>query len=463
MATRQARLSAIALVLTASATVVGCKSEDKDKDEDEGSTASEDTGSVATTSGGSATTTASSVKDLGISSALEFEISEAIRGTGSSALRLLTGEKSAEACRIRQSIRQSTDMLSGIRMSLCHIEAEADVIPFNQPTLLSMSGLPAGGGGDGGPELPEDDAPDAPDGDMPELPDGTDQGPPELPLALTQADEQLIGIFVDSSTPDAIKVYMCSGTKVEDLELTQVFEVTGSRDQRSKGSMILSHSMGGMTFGASAAFDAGYTTPGTFALQLKANMSMDFNGTTGSMNNYLKMKLVDGGVSVVESSDSGTWMGDDMQNAGFARFDASNGQVLFSLNATNGGESFRNDIRSCVDAEGYLVDCSDAKFEKDGALYVAPEEVPGFLASDFAADAPSGFDCASASWTKVSLDMNESTTSAKHDACMESAEPFEQEDCWDVAYGQSSEEVTIPEERDELPPAPLPEEDLISE
>jgi hypothetical protein len=46
---------------------------------------------------------------------------------------------------------------------------------------------------------------------------------------------------------------------------------------------------------------------------------------------------------------------------------------------------------------------------------------------------------------------------------MESAEPFEQEDCWDAAYGQSSNEVEIPEKRDELPPGPLPEEELTGE
>lgn len=356
-----------------------------------------------TATGGAGSTTianpdvkASNIADLNLTGVLQLDLPESATGAGSTGLvGLLNGQKSVEACRMRQSMRQSIQMIDMIRMSLCHIEAEASSIAFNKPVLLSMGGS---AGGEEPGEMPEGEIPEGevPTGEIPAgetPPDGFDpNNPPEVPgLKLTQGAGELFGVYVDTTDAEAVNVYMCSGSTKEDMTLSQVFRITGSEDNRSKGEMILSQAMGDMNFGASVAFDAGHTTEGTFAMEMKMKFS---DGGENSFASFLNMKLVDGGVSFIQTADSGDFGGQNMNNSAAARFGEDAGMVLFALDTSYQGQEFKSEAAACVDGAGYMIGCDDAQFQDGGDLYTATTDVPGTLPADFEATKPSGFDCA---------------------------------------------------------------------
>lgn len=374
---------------------------------------------------------ASSIEDLNLSGTLDLTVSDSVAGTGSSSLvGLVSGNKSAEACRVRQSIKQSTDMLAGIKSSICHIEAESSNVPFNTPVLLKLSGGADTGGGEGGPG-------------------GEGAGgeaPPGAPLA---SSEQLIGIYIDSTDAEAVKIYTCGGETKAKLKLDQMFRILAASDKRSKGDMFLEHEMGDATFAASVAYDSGYTEVNTNAMELKVKFSATFEGQENGFAQYLNMQLVTDGVSYFQNSDSGKWEGSKRQNAGVAVFDEENGQIVFSLDAVHDGEAVKESKRACVDGKGLMVSCQGAKFGEGKDLFVEADEVPGFLADDFTPTAPSGFDCETADWQEVDIDIATSENKEKHDACNETVDKFEQEDCWDPGYHASADQVDVPA-RDEV-------------
>lgn len=379
---------------------------------------------------------ATSVSDLNLAGVLNLNLDSSITGTGTSLTSLLA-PKSAEACRVRQSIKQSVDMLQGIKAMLCHVEAESTKIGFNKPVLLKLE-MPGGAPGDGDtPELPE-----GPDGDLPD-------GPPAMPspgLKLAgDASAQYMGIYVDTTDANATKVYMCSGEDKAALKLTQSFTILSAEDKKSKGEMLLDNSMGDMTFAAAIAYDAGYTKAGTTALEFKVKFGGSFQGETNSMAQYLNLQLVDGGVSTIKNSDSGNFMGSSMNNAGIAKFDDKSGQIIFALDTSYGGQAYNETKQSCVDAAGYVVACSDAKFTSGGDLYVTGDDVPGFLGESFSPTAPSGFDCAAAQWTEVAIDLTDTTTMAAHEKCDEAIGDFSDENCWDAGFEMGEQSVDLPE------------------
>jgi hypothetical protein len=253
---------------------------------------------------------------------------------------------------------------------------------------------------------------------------------------------------------------MCGGTDKDDLALNQSFVVAAAANKKSKGQMFLSHDMAGMTFGAAIAYDSGYTSADTFLMNMKVKFGGDMGGSEVSFGQYLNMKVVEDGVSFIQASDAGNFMGSTMQNAGAARFDDENGQVYYALNTTNEGTDYNTSTQACVDSAGVVVECSGAKFEDGGDLYIEAEEVPGFLPDDFEATAPSGFDCNDATWTEVELDMADTSTQEAHMSCLEEqSEMFEEEDCWDAAYAPSEATFELPE-RDEVPVEVTPIDEL---
>jgi len=412
-------------------------------------TAATGTGTSATNEIANQNVKATSVKDFNLAGALNLDLPDSATGKGSAGLvSLLQGAKSVDACRMRQSMKQSVQMIDMIRMSLCHIEAEGDHIPFNTPVLLSMSGGP-GLKLQAPPDVPPD-APTAPDGAPTTDPttDPTAGDPSTGAEEPTSGGAELFGVYIDTKDADSVNVYMCSGESKDKMELSQVFRITGSKDNKSKGEMILSQTLGTMGFGASVAFDSGYTEADTFAMGMKMKFS---DGGDNSFASFLNMKLVKAGVSFIQTADSGTFGGQTMNNSAAARFDDDNGEILFALDTSYQGESHKSNDKACVDGAGYMIDCSGAKFIDGGALYTPVTDVPGALPADFSATKPSGFDCAAATWQEVDVDLADTTAAEKHQACNEDMGMFEQEDCWDDAtFAPSEETVDIPEDRTEI-------------
>lgn len=366
---------------------------------------------------------ADSIDDFNLTNALSISVSDAVAGKGSYSLSQLTRGKSAEACRIRQTMKQSIMMLEGIKSSLCHIEVEAKKIGFNKPVLLAIEGM--GGGGEGEEEMPE--------------------GPgEEAPALARQSSTTYLGIYVDTKKKNGVKVYMCSGDRKTDLDLTQTFKIVGSHKKKSKGQMLLSFDMGGMTFAAAVGFDTGYTKKNREDVELKIKFggSIEGFGDIGFAN-YLKMSAENDLISIV-TSESGEF-GDPMKNAAAAIFDNDHGHVFYSLNTTHEETEFTSETEACVEADGTFVDCDGKKFAKGGDLYLTVKDVPGFLSKSFTPDKPAGFKCNDQEWKVVKLDLSDPASEKKHAKCSESNTPFEEEDCWDETYVESSESANIPD------------------
>lgn len=444
-----------------------------------GSSSSNDTAAASNTgttrTPGNSTVQATNVSELGLTGALSIELPAAL--SEGSSLRL-AGSKSMEACLMRESAKQLVQQIDMATNMLCHIEVEGANIPWNTPVILDFSavelalaarkssalklqdpGIPPGGPGDMPPGGPTGG--DAPTGDAPtgEMPGG--EGDFAMPI---------FGLYVKEADGGNVEVYLCSGEDEDNMTLTQTFKVTGSKtitvDGKSvavsKGKVNISMDDFG-TFKGAIAYDSQFTDADATALSMEVKFG--FDGASFAQKFSISSKE-DGNtkVSISEVGSMSFGGGDafEFKNAGVGLFDAENGHVFYSYDG--GAQEFST--KACVDANSYLVDCSGAKFLDNGSLALTKDDVPGVLPATFSPEAPTGFDCKPASWTKVAP-KTDATAIAAHEACdaglMAQAESGAtgMASCFSgEGYAQSSEVVEIQFEEvpegtfePELPPA----------
>lgn len=425
------------------------------KSSSSGDSATATTGTTRTPTG---TVQASSVDELGLTGALNINLPKALSDSGSS-LRLDGGQKSTEACLMRESAKQLVTQIKMISSTLCHIEAEGKNIPWNTPVVLDIGDMAAG---------PTLQAP--PDGFDPNNPPTTGTGDPsggqtggptggagpgtgDTPSFTIPK----IGIYTDDTDANNIAVYICEGETTSDMKLSQAFKITGSKSitkdgktvKVSKGTITISSGDDTMgTFKGAIGFDSNYTEADANAMKLEVKFG--FSGFSFAQKFEIAAK--DSGFSKVSISETGTMdfgAGDpfSFKNAGIGVFDAENGNVLYTYDGN--GTQFAT--QACVDDESYLTDCTATKFAEGGALHLKSTDVPGVLPASFSPTAPSGFDCAKADWSKTIKPATDSATTAKHQACDEDMMSEASESmsgmskCFDAAEGfaQSTQPAEI--------------------
>ena len=86
---------------------------------------------------------ATTIDQLGLTGALNVDLPDALEESSSS-LRLV-GQKSMEACLMKESAKQMSQQIAMASSMLCHIEvdAAAGIIPWGQPTILDFSAMEA--------------------------------------------------------------------------------------------------------------------------------------------------------------------------------------------------------------------------------------------------------------------------------------------------------------------------------
>ncbi len=409
------------------------------------------------TPGTNSSVQATSVSELGLTGALSIELPAAL--TEGSSLRL-AGSKSIEACLMRESAKQLVQQIEMSTNMLCHIEVEGTNIPWNTPVIIDFSAVEAGLVARKAalklqdPGLPPGAPGDTPPGGIPGGGDApTGDAPGEMPGGEGDFAMPIMGLYVKEADEGNVEVYLCSGEDEDNMTLTQSFKVTGSKTitvggksvSVSKGKVNISMDDFG-TFKGAIAYDSQYTDADSTALSMEVKFG--FDSATFSQKFSISSKE-DGNtkvsISEVGSMAFGAGESFEFKNAGVGLFDAENGHVFYSY---SGGEH-EFATKACVDANSYLVDCTTAKFLENGSLALTKDDVPGVLPATFSPEAPSGFDCKPASWTKVTP-KTDATAMAAHEACdaglMEQAESDAagMAGCFSgEGYAQSSEPVEI--------------------
>ncbi len=439
-------------MVTLSLSIVSCGTSSDDSGSNSSTITRTTTGSVE----------ANDVTQLGLSGALQLDLPDALEDSSGS-LRL-AGSKSIEACLMRESAKQLVQQISMASSMLCHIEAEGSNIPWNTPVILDFSDLDAAaalaakGNNLQGPTPPGGDEEFPEDGEFPE---GEDPTGGEDPTAGTGEEDfsiPMIGIYADDTDGDNIAVYICEGEDEDSMTLAQSFKVTGSKAitvdgesvQVSKG--IINIAIGDDTMGTfkgAIGYDTKYTDENVSALKMEVKFG--FSGFSFAQKFAMRENGTTTKVSISETGTMDFGAGDPFtfKNSGIGIFDDTNGNVFYSYDGA--GNNFST--QACVDSDSYLVGCSDSKFAADGALYLQASDVPAVLKSTFSPAKPSGFDCSTATWTKVTP-ATDSATIAKHNACDEEAIGSEDGgagmgDCFSGdGYAQSDEpaEITFSEE-----------------
>jgi len=467
------RIKIVPAILTL-AGLAACGKSSSSNDAATGST----TGTTRTATGA---VQATSVDELGLTGALNISLPGALADSSGS-LRL-AGQKSIEACLMRESAKQLVTQIEMISSTLCHIEAEGKNVPWNTPVILDISDVQAalaqlklqappgdappipGAGG----EIPGDTAPPT-GGGAPTGGSAPTGAPGEDGASFTIPK---IGIYADDSDGNNISVYICEGETTSAMTLSQAFKITGSKSitkggkavQVSKGTINISSGDDTMgTFKGAIGFDSNFTKEDTNALKLEVK----FGFTGFSFAQKFEMSAADSGLSKVSISETGTMdfgVGEafSFKNAGIGMFDAENGNVFYTYDGN--GQKFST--QACVTADSSLTACSVAKFAEGGALHLKTTDVPGILPTTFTPATPTGFDCATADWSKTITPGTDAATIAKHEACDagmmdEAADGGGMSECFSdqsFAQGGTALEIEFTEEAPgELgPPLDLPE------
>lgn len=402
--------------------------------------------STRTTTG---TVEATDVSQLGLTGALQMDLPDALSDSDSSSLNLV-GEKSIEACLMRESASQLLQQITAASSVVCHVEAEGTNIPWNTPIILDFSGMEEAAALRKLALQAPGDIPDGPEGDFPE--EGDDS---EFPGGdETSGDDfsmNMLGIYADDSDGDNIAVYICEGEDEDSMELVQSFVITGSKTitvdgesvQASKGVINIAQGDEQMgEFKGAISFDSKYSEESTTTMKMEVKFS--FTGFAFAQ----RFGFEDNGtVTEVSISETGTMSfgsGDafSFKNAGIGLFDADYGNVFYSYESDQ--DTFAT--QACVDSDSLLIGCDDDVFASGGDLYLEASDVPAVLTADFSPAAPSGFDCSTATWTTYSPSTDEATME-KHEACdasMMESDGGGMSSCFDDQdYAQSDASVEI--------------------
>lgn len=394
-------------------------------------------GSSPATSGsgtGTVSSDVTSLKDLSLTGVLSISLPDSVKGSAGTGLRLDGSEKSFEACKLRQEMREGLSNIAQAATMLCYMENDS-TIEFGKKYNIDFSALSAPGGGG---ELPSGGG-DAPEGFDPDsLPPG---------LRLSNGLPESMQIWIDNSVAGKLTVYMC-----QDKELSQMIEVTAAKKGQAKGKVIMKQSMTfgdfSMNFHRAMSFDNNYSTAGKTLLTLKELIetgSTQFG--TEKARRLLSLSLADDGVSKVLSSFSGSTQGSENSFSSVGVFDEDFGSVIAkgSFQAAE-GDPIEFSSESFFDGSSFVVDPNTypEAFGESGPVKVAVEDLPGYLSTSFAPDEfPSdAWDCSGT--TDLSLDTSGSAGTGGASTCSESWDELQEEDCSAATFAPG-ETLTIDE------------------
>jgi hypothetical protein len=388
------------------------------------------------TSGGTIAAEVSSLKDLSLTGVLAISLPDSVKGNGTTAGLRLAGQKSFEACQLRDEMREALSNIAMLKSQLCFIENDP-TITFGKKYNIDLSAMMSGGGGGGGGGGGE--MPPSPDGDTPP-PDF--ENPPAMPLAENGLPDSM-QVWIDNSTAGKITVYMC-----QDKTLSQMISITGAKAGESKGVMIVKQSLSGMTFHRTMNFDNKYTVADRSSITIKELISMTQGDSSFTARRLLSLSLADDAVSKVMASYSGDIGGSQTSFASIGAFDKDFGSVIAKGSMTFESEPMTFSNESYFDGKSYVVDPAsypDA-FGANGKVALKPDSVPGFLSStfkpdDFPADA---WDCLGTEDIELG-GASGGDTPPDMSACMESWAELSEESCHDSSMFAQGAEVQIDE------------------
>ncbi len=331
-----------------------------------------------------------SLEDLQLSGSLDVEVPASMSkagGTTSTALSLLAGKRSSEACRVMTETDRVFQNLLEMKSMFCHLEVESEKMKFGTKYNVEIIG-----GGD-----------------------------------LT---EQAMALWVDNSDESNLKVYMCKNGS-----LKQSFNISGFAGEKGlvKGALTSSFndSHEGTTFDGGINMEFDFTTKGVKLVAAQMSNTMSGGQFSGSFKNSLDVAIRESGLSKVLMSNVGSQGNSTFGDQGAMLFDGTTGQALFTGSGSFEGQSYSFTSRSTFDSDGNVV----AKSQASAEVTVDPTILPTKLESSFAAKSPSGWDCSGADETIV-VDMTEATKGAAHAAC-DISHDNESPECWgdDFAFG----------------------------
>lgn len=376
-----------------------------------------------------------SLKDLSLSGVLAISLPASVVG-GSTSLNLDGSNKSFEACKLRQEMREGLSNIAEASTMLCMLENDPG-IKFGTKYNVDFSAMTGGGG-----------APPSGGGGMPpgELPPG-DFPPPGVPaLRLANGLPDSMQIWIDNSSADKLTVYMC-----QDKKLSQMIEVTAAKKGQAKGRMIMDQSLTlgdfAMTFSRAMSFDSNYTTEGTSVVTLKELVGTS-SGQFGEekARRLLALSLSETGVSKVLSSFAGTSAGVTSSFSSIGAFDKDFGSVIAKGSFQPSiGDAVEFSNESFFDGSSFVVDPNtypDA-FGAAGKVKVAAADLPGFLSETFKPESfPVGaWDCTGT----TDLDFNAGADAGASSAITSCTGEFDQlaeQDCMGAGFAAGAE-VTI--------------------
>lgn len=394
------------------------------------------------TAGEGISTEVASLKDLSLTGVLAIDLPDAVTGNGTAAGLRLAGQKSFEACQLRDQMREALSNIAMVKSQFCFIENDPS-ITFGKKYNIDLSSMTGGPGGD-----PTGDPTTAPGGDPTTGPGGDptsgpgDFGPPPTLRLAENGMPSSIQVWIDNATAGKITVYMC-----QDKVLSQMISITGAKAGQSKGSVVMKQSFSGMEFHRTMNFDNKLTDADRTSITIKELINVSEGTMSFSARRLLSLSLADTGVSKVLASYTGDVGDGETSFASIGAFDKDFGSVIAKGEMTFNNEPMTFSNESFFDGKSYVVDPASypAAFGTGGKVALKPESVPGFLGAsfkpdDFPADA---WDCSGTE--DIELGAAPAGGEAPDmSACMESWDELSEESCYDAAFAQG-EQVAIDE------------------
>ena len=294
---------------------------------------------------------ATSVADLKLSTSLNLSLPASLASAAGQSTSLalndlnLTGQRSSEACRTVQQVKQLLDNLSSISGTMCHLEAESAQFAFGQKYDITLT-------------------------------EGGQTGKMQL--------------WADNSVAGELTVYICQAGSLQEKIVVNASNAVGA-----SGSVHHMGSQGGSTWANKIKFD--FTTAG---VKILSGQNTYLNGADKfATDNALSFR--DAGVSTMTMSNKGSSAEfGTFADRGAIHHNGTMGQALFKGTGTHSGQTYNFSSRSTFDKDGFAVDNATATSD----VLVAAGELPAFLDDNFSIDAPTGWDCSGGTPITVNAD-----------------------------------------------------------
>ena len=378
------RLVSVWSMCMAVAMTLSCAAKDASKTED--TTSTDPSAGTGGTSTSNKVASATSIADLKLAGALAITLPQAFGGGASgSALHLLSGKKSSEACRMGETIRQATRSLGEVGGFFCHLEVEKDRMKFGKKYRIMTS-----------------------------------RG-------------EFARIFVDNSQAASGKlaISFCQKDRGDGHTGKQLITIESLSESGPKGSILSTGAESTQSYEGDVNFD--------MSVAGVVNVLANQRHQSGSniFTNGIDLSLKNAGVSVMKLASKGT---DSQKGASYDRgsalFDATNGSAVFQSKGSDQGGSYDFSRRAHFNKSGDALVAADIGAD----LQPTTASLPAYLPDDFRPAAPTGWagdDC-----PDYEEDVTLDPMSASHAACDQGHD--NEAGCWDPSkYEDSSENVTV--------------------